>query len=86
MSLRQAYTSMTSCNFRIASTLLALGHSLIIVEHNLQLMKAADCIIDIGPGAADEGGTVIAQGTPEELTRIEESHTGRFLRDVLDIT
>ena len=48
-------------------------------------MKAADYIIDIGPGAADEGGTVIAQGTPEELTRIEESHTGRFLRDVLEI-
>ena len=66
-------------------TLLALGHSLIVVEHNLQLMKAADYIIDIGPGAADEGGAVIAQGTPEELTRIEESHTGRFLREVLDV-
>lgn len=66
-------------------TLLTLGHSLIVVEHNLQLMKAADYIIDIGPGAADEGGTVIAQGTPEDLTRIEESYTGRFLREVLDI-
>jgi excinuclease ABC subunit A len=66
-------------------TLLALGHSLIVVEHNLQLMKAADYIIDIGPGAADEGGTVIAQGTPEDLTRIEASHTGRFLRSVLNI-
>ena len=64
-------------------TLLALGHSLIVVEHNLQLMKAADYIIDIGPGAADEGGSVIAQGTPEDLTKIEKSHTGRFLREAL---
>ncbi|MBA63116.1 MAG: excinuclease ABC subunit A [Planctomycetaceae bacterium] len=66
-------------------TLLTLGHSLIVVEHNLQLMKAADYIIDIGPDAADEGGTVIAEGTPEDLTKIEESYTGRFLREVLDI-
>ncbi len=65
-------------------TLLALGHSLIVVEHNLQLMKAADYIIDIGPGAADEGGTVVAQGTPEELTEIEASHTGSFLCEVLN--
>ena len=45
--------------------LLAVGHSLIVVEHNLQMMKAADYIIDLGPGAADEGGRIVAQGTPE---------------------
>ena len=51
--------------------LLAVGHSLIVVEHNLQMMKAADYIIDLGPGAADEGGQVVAQGTPEAVARVE---------------
>jgi excinuclease ABC subunit A len=60
--------------------LISVGHSLIVVEHNLQMMKAADYIIDLGPGAAEQGGRVVAQGTPEEVARIEESVTGRFLR------
>jgi excinuclease ABC subunit A len=62
--------------------LLAVGHSLIVVEHNLQMMKAADWIIDLGPGAADEGGQVIAQGTPELIAR-NNSATGRFLAETL---
>ena len=49
--------------------LLAVGHSLIVVEHNLQMMKAADYIIDLGPGAAEEGGQVVAKGTPEIIAR-----------------
>ena len=49
--------------------LLAVGHSLMVVEHNLQIMKAADYIIDLGPGAADEGGQVVAKGTPEMVAR-----------------
>ena len=63
--------------------LLNVGHSLIVVEHNLQLMKAADYIIDLGPGAADEGGRVVAQGTPEAVARVKESVTGRFLAKAL---
>ncbi len=63
--------------------LLAVGHSLIVVEHNLQLMKAADYIIDLGPGAADQGGRVVIQGTPEIVARSNESLTGRFLREAL---
>jgi excinuclease ABC subunit A len=59
--------------------LLEIGHSLIIVEHNLQLMKAADWIVDLGPGAADEGGRVVATGTPEEVAAVRESATGRIL-------
>jgi excinuclease ABC subunit A len=59
--------------------LLEVGHSLVIVEHNLQLMKAADWIIDLGPGAADQGGRVVATGTPEEVAACEESVTGRVL-------
>ena len=63
--------------------LLAVGHSLIVVEHNLQVMKAADYIIDLGPGAADEGGRVVVQGTPEKVARCKESVTGRFLAAAL---
>jgi excinuclease ABC subunit A len=59
--------------------LLDVGHSLIIVEHNLQLMKAADWLIDIGPGAADNGGRVVVTGTPEEVAECAESATGRVL-------
>jgi excinuclease ABC subunit A len=59
--------------------LINVGHSLIVVEHNLQLMKAADYVVDMGPGAADEGGRVIAKGTPEAVARVKESVTGRFL-------
>ncbi len=63
--------------------LLAVGHSLIIVEHNLQLMKAADYLIDLGPGAGDEGGEVVAEGTPEVVAAVRESVTGRFLAEAL---
>ncbi len=59
--------------------LLDVGHSLVIVEHNLQLMKAADYIIDLGPGAAGDGGRVVIAGTPEEVAACAESATGRFL-------
>jgi excinuclease ABC subunit A len=63
--------------------LLAVGHSLIVVEHNLQMMRAADYIIDLGPGAADEGGRVVATGTPEQIAATRESVTGRFLAETL---
>ncbi len=63
--------------------LIAVGHSLIVVEHNLQVMKAADYIIDLGPGAAGEGGRVVAKGTPEMVAHQPKSVTGRFLADVL---
>lgn len=63
--------------------LLAVGHSLIVVEHNLQMMKAADYIIDLGPEAADRGGQIVAKGTPEIVARSETSVTAGFLRKVL---
>jgi excinuclease ABC subunit A len=59
--------------------LLDVGHSLIVVEHNLQLMKAADYLIDLGPGAAAAGGRVVAAGTPEEVATCRDSATGRFI-------
>jgi excinuclease ABC subunit A len=60
--------------------LIEVGHSLVVVEHNLQLMKAADWIIDLGPGAAEDGGRVIVTGTPEEVAECDESITGRILK------
>ena len=63
--------------------LLAVGHSLIVVEHNLQMMKSADYIIDLGPGAADEGGRVVAKGTPEMVARSTASVTAGFLAKAL---
>jgi len=59
--------------------LIEVGHSLVIVDHNLQLIKSADWIIDLGPGAADDGGRVVATGTPEEIAECKESLTGQVL-------
>ena len=63
--------------------LLAVGHSLIVVEHNVQVMKAADYVIDLGPGAADEGGHLGPCGTPEVIAREPKSITGQFLAQAL---
>ncbi|MBW3600536.1 MAG: excinuclease ABC subunit A, partial [Planctomycetes bacterium] len=64
--------------------LIGVGHSLIIVEHNLQLMRAADYLIDLGPGPGDEGGQVVATGTPEEVARTDRSVTGAVLGRIAD--
>jgi excinuclease ABC subunit A len=61
---------------------LDVGHSLIIVDHNLQLIKEADYLIDLGPGAADTGGEVVAVGTPEELAKKSPHPTARCLAEV----
>lgn len=60
-------------------SLVAMGHSLVVVEHNLLMLQAADHIIDLGPGAADEGGRVVACGTPEEIAANPASITGKYL-------
>src|SRR5215471_15828198 len=59
------------------------GHSLVVIEHNLEVIKSADWIVDLGPEAGDAGGEVVATGTPEEIAKVENSHTGKFLRQVL---
>ena len=65
------------------NALLETGNSLIVVEHNLQMMRAADYIIELGPGAADEGGTIIAEGTPEQIAQNPASKTGPYLAKAL---
>lgn len=64
--------------------LLSVGHSLIVIEHNLQILREADHLIDLGPGAAEAGGRVVATGTPEEVAMREESVTAEFLRAELN--
>jgi excinuclease ABC subunit A len=65
--------------------LLQAGHSLLVIEHNLDVIKTADWIIDLGPEGGEEGGAVVAVGTPEHIAQVEASHTGRYLRDVLAV-
>ena len=59
------------------------GHTLVVIEHNLDVIKLADWVIDLGPEAGDEGGQVVAMGRPEDVAAVEASHTGRWLRSVL---
>ncbi|MEM9013253.1 MAG: excinuclease ABC subunit UvrA [Pseudomonadota bacterium] len=59
------------------------GNSVVVIEHNLDVIKTADWIIDIGPEGGDGGGTIVAAGTPEEVAAVEGSHTGHYLRDIL---
>ena len=59
------------------------GDTVIVIEHNLDVIKVADHIIDIGPEGGTGGGTLVAVGTPEEVVKVKESHTGRFLKQVL---
>ncbi len=61
------------------------GNTVVVIEHNLDLIKTADHIIDLGPEGGDGGGTLVAQGTPEEVARCEKSYTGAFLREKLGI-
>jgi excinuclease ABC subunit A len=65
--------------------LLQAGHSLLVIEHNLDVIKTADWIIDLGPEGGDAGGEVVAVGTPEQVAQVEASYTGRYLRDVLAV-
>jgi excinuclease ABC subunit A len=59
------------------------GNTIVVIEHNLDVIKTADWIIDLGPEGGDGGGTIIAEGTPERIARAKGSHTGRFLKQVL---
>jgi excinuclease ABC subunit A len=59
------------------------GHSVIVIEHHLDIIKSADYIIDLGPEGGSQGGYIVAEGTPEQVAKVEASHTGRYLRTVL---
>jgi excinuclease ABC subunit A len=65
--------------------LIEAGHSVIIIEHNLDVIKCADWIIDLGPEGGERGGSVVAEGTPEQVAAVDASHTGQYLRAVLGV-
>ncbi len=67
----------------VLSRLVDQGNTVLVIEHNLDVIKTADWIIDLGPEGGSGGGMVVAEGTPEDVAKVEASHTGRFLRDVL---
>lgn len=60
------------------------GDTVLVIEHNLDVIKTADYIIDLGPEGGDNGGTIIATGTPEEVAKVEGSYTGRYLKPILE--
>ena len=61
------------------------GNTVVVIEHNMDIIKCADWVIDLGPEGGDRGGSVVATGTPEEIVRVPESHTGRFLERYLTV-
>jgi excinuclease ABC subunit A len=63
--------------------LISAGNSVVVIEHNLDVIKTADWVVDLGPEGGDEGGRIVFEGTPEELVKCDQSHTGRLLGNYL---
>jgi excinuclease ABC subunit A len=73
-----------ACLLQVLQRLVDSGNTVVIIEHHVDVMKNADYIIDLGPGAGDEGGYIIVTGTPEEVAQIDTSFTGQYLRNALE--
>jgi excinuclease ABC subunit A len=69
----------------VLQRLVDAGNTVLVIEHNLDVIKQADWIVDLGPEGGDAGGELVASGAPEEVAQVEGSYTGRFLRDVLPV-
>ena len=67
----------------VLQSLVDKGNTVIVIEHNLDVIKSADWVIDLGPEGGSGGGTIVAEGTPEEVAKNPESHTGKFLAHAL---
>ena len=67
----------------VIQRLVDAGHTVIVIEHNLDLIAEADWVIDLGPEAGADGGAIVAEGTPEAVAKVRASHTGRYLREFL---
>ena len=68
----------------VLERLVDAGNTVLVIEHNLDVIKCADRIIDLGPEGGDRGGTIVAQGTPEEVAQVEGSYTGQFVKRMLE--
>ncbi|NDH91510.1 MAG: ethanolamine utilization protein, partial [Actinobacteria bacterium] len=67
----------------VLARLVDQGNTVLVIEHNLDVIKTADWLIDLGPEGGEGGGTIVAEGTPEQVAKAKGSHTGRFLAEVL---
>ncbi len=65
------------------NSLVNQGNTVVVIEHNLDVIKVADHIIDLGPEGGNKGGTIVGTGTPEEIAKIKSSHTGNYIKEVL---
>ena len=68
----------------VLQKLVDLGNTVLLIEHNLDVIKTADFVIDLGPDGGDKGGEVVGVGTPEQIAENENSHTGRYLKKILE--
>ena len=68
----------------VLQRLVESGNTVLVIEHNLDVIKTADYIIDLGPEGGDKGGTVVVTGTPEKVVKCENSYTGRYLKPILE--
>jgi len=64
--------------------LIELGHTVLVVEHNMDIIKSADWVVDLGPEGGIDGGNIVGMGTPEQISEIAASYTGQFLKEKLD--
>ena len=69
----------------VLHALVGTGNTVIVIEHNLEVIKTADWIVDLGPEGGDKGGRVVAEGTPEAVARVPDSYTGQYLAPYLGI-
>jgi excinuclease ABC subunit A len=65
----------------VLNRLVGAGNTVVVIEHNLDMIRASDWIIDLGPEGGDRGGRIIFEGTPEEIEDVKESYTGKYLRE-----
>ncbi len=68
---------------KVIDTLIESGNTVVIIEHNLDVIKCADYIIDLGPEGGENGGSIVATGTPEEVAQVDSSYTGQYLKSIL---
>jgi excinuclease ABC subunit A len=71
---------------QVLDDLVKKGNTVVVIEHNLDIVKSADYVIDLGPEGGDRGGSIVATGTPEQVSLVEGSHTGTFLRRILSLS
>ena len=67
----------------VLQALVETGNTVVVIEHNLDVIKTADWIIDMGPEGGADGGKIIAEGTPEKVSTVKESYTGRFIKEIM---